>query len=339
LQTLCLQVKFFLPSRSPDTREFVSVHRFIVQHFPMPSIDTQVRLAAFNWLAEQLQMRGDVLHRSFLEKGFHFEGQEIKLLGPQGIFKPAIMEIPLSITTVPGGPYDDHFGPDKLLRYRYRGSDPNHRDNVGLQQAMIRHIPLVYFHGIIPGRYRPVWPVYIVGSDPATLTFSVAADDMAYVRQVLNEEANEDANEGSDVVIRREYITTLTRRRLHQSTFREYVVHAYQEQCACCRLKHISLLDAAHIIPDSDPEGEPKISNGISLCKLHHAAFDNNIIGISPEYVIKVRPDVLEEEDGPMLLHGLQGMNEKKLIIPEQLGKRPNKEFLEKRFAEFRKVG
>jgi hypothetical protein len=47
--------------------------------------------------------------------------------------------------------------------------------------------------------------------------------------------------------------------------------------------------------------------NGLPLRKLHHVAFDSHIIGATPDLEVKVRPDVLEEIDGPMLLHGLQG--------------------------------
>jgi putative restriction endonuclease len=60
------------------------------------------------------------------------------------------------------------------------------------------------------------------------------------------------------------------------------------------------LLGAAHIIPDSDPEGHPEVSNGLSLCKIHRAAFDRGIIGIRPDYAIEVREDALKEVDGPM---------------------------------------
>jgi hypothetical protein len=36
----------------------------------------------------------------------------------------------------------------------------------------------------------------------------------------------------------------------------------------------VELLDAAHILPDGHPKGEPVVPNGLALCKLHHAAFD-----------------------------------------------------------------
>jgi len=76
------------------------------------------------------------------------------------------------------------------------------------------------------------------------------------------------------------------------------------------------LLDAAHIIPDNLPESKPTIDNGISLCKLHHAAYDSFILGVTPDYIIHVRRDVLEEEDGPVLQHGLQGLHKSMLILP-----------------------
>jgi putative restriction endonuclease len=49
--------------------------------------DLRVRLAAFEWLKEQVELHGDVLPRSLLEQGFLFEGQRVPMLGPQGIEK------------------------------------------------------------------------------------------------------------------------------------------------------------------------------------------------------------------------------------------------------------
>ncbi len=146
--------------------------------------DAAIRMAAFSWLAEQVALHDDVLPLDVLRKGFEFDGQRVPLVGPQGIFKPALAALPLSITTAPEGPYDDSFGGDGLLRYRYRGTDPTHRDNVGLREAMRLQIPLVYFHGVAPGRYLAVWPVFIVGDDPAQLSFTVAADDLRLVDRV-----------------------------------------------------------------------------------------------------------------------------------------------------------
>ena len=45
-------------------------------------------------------------------------------------------------------PYDDTVGSDGMLRYKYRGTDPEQADNVWLRTAMQRHLPLVWFIGV-----------------------------------------------------------------------------------------------------------------------------------------------------------------------------------------------
>jgi putative restriction endonuclease len=299
--------------------------------------DTRIRTAAFDWLAEYVARNGDVIPRQILAQGFTLDGVRVPLVGPQGIFKPRILrEVPLSITTVPDGPYDDAFGPNGLLRYRYRGSDPDHPDNRGLRLAMAWRIPLVYFIGLVPGKYVAEWPVYVVGDDPAGLAFSVAVDDPAYLR--LGTAATADstlADEGA-ASIRRAYVTASVRVRLHQRAFRERVLDAYRRQCAFCRLRHEELLDAAHIVPDTQPEGEPHVRNGLSLCTLHHAAFDRRFLGLRPDYVIEVRPDIRGERDGPTLVHAIQALHESRIILPESKRLQPDPALLEIRYQQFR---
>jgi putative restriction endonuclease len=58
-------------------------------------VDNQVRLRAFAFLTEQTQRHGEVLPREVLTAGFEVEGTRVPLIGPQGIFKPAILpELP-----------------------------------------------------------------------------------------------------------------------------------------------------------------------------------------------------------------------------------------------------
>ncbi len=229
-------------------------------------------------------------------------------------------------------PYDDGFEEGGLLRYRYRGEDPNHRDNVGLREVMRRGLPLIYCHGVARGRYMPCWPAYLVHDNPANLCFSVALDDQSLAggRIVLAETDDSEA--------RRSYVTTLVRRRMHQQTFRERVLAAYREHCAVCRLRHYELLEAAHILPDTHERGEPIVSNGLALCSLHHAAFDRHILGIRPDLVIEIREDILEEADGPMLIHGLQGFQDKQILVPRSPVQQPNRDFLAERYGLFHKA-
>lgn len=293
--------------------------------------DLLCRLAAFEWLTQQVDFHGDVLPRELLLDGFDFQGNRIPLISPQGIFKPKSLDLPISITTSPNSPYDDHFDGNNLLRYRYRGFNPNHRDNVGLRLVFEKQRPLVYFHGIVPGRYLAVWPVYIIGDDLDSLTFTVAVDDPAHIDR--SEIADLAVRENSTA--RRAYITATVRQRLHQRSFRERVLDAYRTQCAFCHLRHRELLDAAHIIPDIDEAGVPEITNGISLCKLHHAAYDRLIVGITPDFVIKVRDDVLKEKDGPILRHGLQALNEQRILLPQSRSNWPDRDALAQRYDRF----
>ncbi|MBN1885818.1 MAG: HNH endonuclease [Candidatus Krumholzibacteriota bacterium] len=297
--------------------------------------DKRVRAAVFQWLRDQARTHDEILPRSLLAQGFEFDGNRIPVVGPQGIFKPRVLEVPLSITTTVHGPYDDRLGNGGLILYRYRGSDPRHRDNVGLRTAMARNIPLVYFHAVSPGKYMAVWPVFIVGDNPAALTFQVAVDDAAHAG--IFKRSRSEAMVAEDMG-RRQYITSTVKQRLHQRGFRERVLTAYRQQCALCRLRHAELLDAAHIIPDGEPGGEPVVVNGIALCKLHHAAYDKFFLGIDPDYFIRVRRDILEEEDGPMLLHGLKGMDGNRIILPRAVDRRPSRERLEMRFGRFREA-
>ena len=299
--------------------------------------DQHVRLAAFQWLRAQMDLHGEVLPRSILAEGFVLDGLRVPLIGPQGIFKPGIMkQAPLSITTIPGGPYDDSMGTGGALKYRYRGTDPAHPDNRGLRRAMEQQLPLVWFYRVQPGQYLASFPVFIVGDQPPQLSFDVQVDDQVAVAQppVAESIVSEDR-----AAIRREYVTSIVRRRVHQQAFRARVIEAYRTHCALCRLRHQELLDAAHITPDIEVTGEPVVSNGLSLCKLHHAAYDRHFLTVRPDYTIEVRRSILEETDGPMLIHGLQGLHDRPIYLPREQSLQPDRDRLEQRYAAFQSSG
>lgn len=300
--------------------------------------DRAIRLAAFDWLTDLRAQEGDVLPRSTLLRGFEFGGRRIGLMSPQqGIWKPAACTLPLSIATTTGGPYADNFdNATGRIRYSYRGADPRHRDNAGLRQAMLDRVPLAYFHAVVPGRYLAAYPVFVVSDDPLGLTFWVQVDDVSTLTGEAGASDRSIAEDGSEP--RRAYITATVRRRLHQVAFRQRVLRAYREMCALCRLRHLELLDAAHITPDTDPEGEPHVSNGLALCKLHHAAFDGFFFTVTPEYRVEVRPSILAESDGPMLIVGLQQIHGQPIQLPSQTAQRPEQARLERRYELFRRA-
>jgi putative restriction endonuclease len=304
----------------------------------MPDQDAEVRVAAFAWLDRQVELHGEVLPWAVLHAGFAFRGERVPLVSQQGIFKPRVLPaMPLSIRTAYRGPYDDAFESDELLSYAYRGTDPEHHDNRGLRLAMSRGVPLVYFYGVLQGRYLALRPAYVVGDEPEALRFRVALDDTLHPQPTMSGEAEPaDAVAEGLVAGRRRYITSLVRQRLHQQAFRERILLAYREQCALCRLRHRELLDAAHIIADSDSGGEPVVENGLAMCKLHHAAFDRFFLGIRPDYTVELRRAVLEEDDGPMLLHGLKELHGRRIELPRSRRQWPDPERLAHRYEQFR---
>lgn len=294
--------------------------------------DRLIRSAVFEWLRRLTLRFGDALPWAELKRGVEVDGRNVQVIGPQGIFTPAGLDIPISITTAPlkpgqAPPYEDRIEDDGMLSYRYRGTDPRHRDNVGLRRAYTEAVPLVYFHGISKGIYQAFWPVFIHADDPGSLTFTIAFEDPQVLRADLTPMIVDEA--------RRSYVSRLARQRLHQAAFRYRVITAYASTCAVCQLRHVELLDAAHILPDNHPMGTPVVSNGLSLCKIHHAAYDANILGIRPDSVVEIRSDILDEIDGPMLRHGLQERHGGILVAPRRSVDRPNREFLAERYEVF----
>lgn len=75
--------------------------------------------------------------------------------------------------------------------------------------------------------------------------------------------------------------------------FRQAVIEAYNYRCAFCGLKINSLKDmsweveAAHIVPHNE-KGRDDVLNGLSLCHLHHWAFDAGWLTLQEDFRIQV---------------------------------------------------
>jgi putative restriction endonuclease len=291
-------------------------------------LDTLVRLAMFAHLDRVSAAHPDGVPSNVINS-FTFKGVQMRLIVQPGIRKPAQLSAALTIRTTytPSGaaaPYEDEVGPDGSLRYKWRGIDPGHPDNRALREAMTRRAPLAYFYPVARGVYHAIYPVYLVEEDPRAHEFAVDMGEYP---------ARDEAGESS---LDRRYVRRLTLQRLHQAIFRPKVLRAYESRCALCRLGHAPLLDAAHILPDHHQRGEPVVPNGLAMCKIHHAAYDANIIGIRPDRVVEVRDDVLTEIDGPMLRHGLQEMHRSAIFLPRSRRDHPDPTRLEERYEQFR---
>jgi putative restriction endonuclease len=302
----------------------------------------RLRQAAFEHIQRLVALQGGVLSSDDLAGGFQFEGERIPLVNPQrGIFKPRQMWALLSIRTVfprQGGRvwYDDQreahrqiYDGDEIVEYAFMGTDPNASDNRWLREAMEQQIPIIYFLGVSPGRYQPILPTFIVGWHPERLRVQLAfgAAVGASAEAVL------------PAAPERRYALRGIKARLHQASFRDAVLAAYGGRCAISKLPEPRLLDAAHIIVDQHEQlGQPIIPNGLPLTKLHHAAFDANLIGIDPDFRIHVSDPLLEIHDGPFLELGLKSIDRTLIAMPRRREDWPDRDRLALRFEQYKKV-
>ena len=310
-----------------------------------PDLDTRIRLAAFAHVRRLARERGGVLTGRELQQGFELEGERIALLGGHGIFKPKQMTRLLSIRTgipEPGGRvwYDDQleaheqlFTRPEHIDYKFRGEDPNHLDNRRLREACERRLPVLYFLGVgvRPKRYQAS-VVYLEDWNPRALRVRVA---FAHPDRIDEISVRLDAAVPADAPERR-YALQDCRRRVHQPMFRAVLIDAYRGRCAISGLPEKRLLDAAHIVPDRDPElGQPVVANGLLLSKIHHAAFDQNLIGITPDCRLEVSGRLLEQSDGPMLAL-LTELGGRSIRLPQRAQDRPDPNRLALRYEQFR---
>jgi putative restriction endonuclease len=246
----------------------------------------------------------------------------------RGIYRAAVQEGPaaLSILTSWDSPYADEETDDGFL-YDYRTGDIDQPDNRALRAAYELQVPVVYFVGTEPGRYKPLFPCYVTEDRPSERRVRIESGLMAGPLDEQHPVPIEDALE-------RRYVFRQTRTRVHQARFRGRVVTAYRVQCAICRLRERRLLEAAHIVGDLEQGGEPVICNGVSLCSIHHRAFDQYLVGLSPDYEVRVSRGLLEDEDGPML-DLLKGFHGETIEVPRPAKLRPDRERLARRYELF----
>lgn len=301
----------------------------------MHPIEDEARASAIAWLRAVTHDGAIEVSRDQLTE-FTFQGHRLPLIDRgRGIRKPQGWHAALSITTaVPKSgrarPYEDDEGPDGLHRYKLRRDSRGSAENRALDAAHHDQVPLIWFYGVAPALFQAIFPVYLIAKEPELDQFVLA----------LTEGQRHAGSPGSAVEAGlRRYLIGQTRQRLHQPLFASRVMIAYETHCAVCKLAQRPLLDAAHIIPDSLPGGDPVLANGLALCKIHHAAYDADVLGIRPDCVVEISDRLLRQQDGPMLRHGLQEHHGRRLMfLPRRIAERPDPARLEQRYTQFREV-
>lgn len=300
-------------------------------------LDIGMRRAAFEQV-RMLNATRDHITSKDLSQGFVFGSERIPLVNPQrGIFKPRQMRYLLSIRTVfprPGARiwYDDQrrvhrqlYESNDFVDYAFMGRNPDAADNRWLREACEQSIPIIYFVGIAPGRFVGIVPAYVAHWNRKELKASVGFGDPSEFAEGLFTD-NEPA---------RRYALRAVKQRLHQASFRQAVLGAYDGRCALTGLPEPMLLDAAHIVEDKhEILGQPVVPNGLPLSKIHHAAFDAHLLGIDPDFRMHISPRLMEQHDGPML-DALKQLHHKTIRLPARVKDRPDRDRLALRFSEF----
>jgi putative restriction endonuclease len=292
----------------------------------MSLLEEEFRQQVMAAVAERTAANGGVISRAELSALRLANGETRRVIDTgKGIWNPRDLAATLSIVSSPTGPYDDRHVEGGLFHYDYRAGSTE-GDNAKLRRAFELGLPVILLQKIDNGIYVPVLPTYVVKDDITNRQFILALDES--LRFLASRVAPSAAE--------KRYAERVVQARLHQPVFRGKVIRAYRATCAICSLRHPDLLDAAHIIGDGESGGEPIVTNGLSLCKIHHAAYDRNLLGISPEFTVHIDQDLLNEVDGPMLRHGLQEMHGRSLILPIRRNELPDRDRLSIRFDRFR---
>ena len=304
-----------------------------------PDPDQHIRIAALAAIEKLSRRWSGRVPWDAIAAGFPVAGQRVLFANrAKGIFKPRQMSAALSIKTgVPrqGRPtwYRDQEidsasldGATGLLRYDLARGGLREPTNCALQDAWRRAAPLIYFIGVAPAVYRPIFPVRIADFRPAAGHALLATDDFELVESESRTVAREE--------IEASYSLTTTYKRNHQAWFSTLTKAAYQWKCAFSGLPVRALLVGAHIVPDADG-GPPSVRNGICMSALHHVAFDSHLISVDPDFRVHVSSQLQEERDGELLAE-LKGLDGTRLRLPADHDDWPRRDFLERRFNRFR---
>jgi putative restriction endonuclease len=298
--------------------------------------DKIIRQAAFDRVRMLTQVYGDDIPWNAIAQPIDLHGQQIALASKAlGIFKPKQMTFgALSIkTTMPRAGrsrlYEDSEDADGMFTYSLQGDDPNNSHNRKLDYCYENQTPLIYFYAVAESVYKAIFPCFIEGIDKQAMKCHVS------VVSVFNADKEFPSIRDSEAWrIERRYALRETKVRLHQAEFRERVLEAYGTRCAMTQLPVAQLLDAAHIMPDSHKLGVAEITNGLCLSRIHHRAFDANLIGVSPDYKIVVSK-LMAAKDGIILEGGLKALHGTDLVKPKSKRHWPDQDLLATRFVEF----
>jgi len=256
--------------------------------------ETRIRLEAIQHV-RTLRERWPAVPASEL-RGFAFDGQRILLRGQQGIFKPAALSEPLSLTTTISSHYTHDTIEGSCVMYDFVPPTREH-ENEALKRCAEAALPLIYFLQLKKRpspEYAVFAPVYVVGWDDERRRFLVDLSEQRpgefalprrIARQLKLPEIRTFDSPSEIRELTRRHVVSTVQRRLREAHFRNAVLDAYRDHCAVCELHVRALLDAAHVQPGYE------VADGVALCATHHRAFDTGVLTFDRDYIVHVHAD------------------------------------------------
>lgn len=297
--------------------------------------DRGIRHQALLGVKRLWRRHGDAVPWSAIQKGFRYEDEKIPFFSTfEGVYKPRQLQVgALSVRSTLASQYEDERVADDRVWYDY---SPKPERNRWLRECQQYQLPLLYFLQVKPKpgvEYLVFAPVEVLEDDPSRQRFLLDLSPSGLVDGSTEIYEAQPVPETIHRVFERRYGTTETRTRLFQAHFRREVLGAYGRRCAMCRLGESPVLDGAHLVPDSEELGEPQVSNGLALCALHHRAFDRDLVGVNPDFEIRVFWERLErpDEEPTEVLTQFDGES---LEVPEDPRHRPDHEMVSYRWEQ-----
>lgn len=149
--------------------------------------------------------------------------------------------------------------------------------------------------------------------------------------------AQKDLSQANEIILLPEgteaYYTA--KRRLNQDFFRSCVLSSYNNRCCITNITNPRLLEACHIKSWTDhKELRVDPSNGLCFNKLLHAAYDNFLVSITPDYNIVFSEEFIESCKDETLRFYFAEKNEKKINLPSRFY--PYKDGLQEHYEKFK---
>jgi putative restriction endonuclease len=134
----------------------------------------------------------------------------------------------------------------------------------------------------------------------------------------------------SSLTPKRKLIVENVSRYSRDANFRKIVLSAYDNRCAVTRFQ-LRLVDAAHILPVPSGNSSDHVTNGMALSPTFHRAYDNCLIYLDENYVMRLNMEKVDELRQHKMDGGIKEFKsflDKRIHLPLDANQRPRIEYI-----------